>query len=206
MSPIDMTRELRLFVVVSAAVACSQPDTVFRFDGGGAVVAVGGNGAVDAGAPLSLDGFVAPAPDGGSCAAGPAGLAAVIPGETMAPGTACLTCHLATNGGFLYIAGTVYRDYHEPDLCLGVGGVQVKIEDATGGVHLLDVDSSGNFLDNSVTALYPTPWSVAVVSGSQSRPMVGTVTSGDCNACHTASGAQNAPGRTIAPTATSPGH
>jgi predicted CXXCH cytochrome family protein len=29
--------------------------------------------------------------------------------------------------------------------------------------------------------------------------MVGTVTSGDCNGCHTAAGAQNAPGRILAP-------
>jgi hypothetical protein len=198
-------RRMGWLTLALTSAACSSPDLVFRVDAGGAVGGVGGvggNGSVDAGAPVSLDGFVAAPTDGGSCANGPAGVVAVIPAETMAPGTACLTCHLATNAGFLYIAGTVYRDYHEPDLCLGVTGVQVKVEDAQGSVHMLDVDSSGNFLDNSVSALYPTPWTVAVVSGSQSRAMVGTVTSGDCNSCHTASGANAAPGRIIAPTAT----
>lgn len=155
----------------------------------------GGNGSGGSGG--ASDGGAAV--DGGSCVRGSAGAGAFIPGDTMAPGTACITCHLASKGGLLYIAGTVYSDYHEPDLCLGVSDVKVQITDAQGASHQLDVDASGNFLDNDLLSLWPSPWTVAVTRGAAMRPMVGTVTNGDCNSCHTAAGASNAPGRIIAP-------
>ena len=40
---------------------------------------------------------------------------------------------------------------------------------------------------------------VYVTRGAARRAMVGTVTNGDCNSCHTAAGANAAPGRILAP-------
>jgi hypothetical protein len=211
-----------LFVVALVGVAaCAKPDLRFwpgagdagqsgiggnggAGGGGGAGGSGGGGGSSDGGAPVSLDGFVAPPPDGGNCTVGQSGVLGLVPAATMAPGTACIACHTATNAGVLHIAGTVYNDYHEADLCLGVTDVKVQIQDAQGTVHMLDVNSSGNFVANSLTDNFPSPWSVAVVRGSLSRPMLSKVMSGDCNSCHTATGAQAAPGRIIAPVAGSP--
>ena len=132
-----------------------------------------------------------------SCTIAPSGPIAFIPTDTMAPGTGCGGCH-ATIGKPLFVSGTVYPTYHEPDLCMGTPSIQTEIVDATNASHLLDVGSSGNFSVKD-TQSWPFPWRVAVVHGSARRPMVGTVTTGDCNSCHTAPGAQSAPGRILSP-------
>ena len=158
--------------------------------GNGGVGGSGGTGGGGGGVTL-VDGGVALG-DGGmptNCTLGAAGAVALTPTELMAPGTACGACHLAI-GKPIYIAGTVYPTYHDPDLCLGVADVKVEIVDNGGASHLLDVNSSGNFLDQSLLALWPSPWTVAVVRGTMRRPMVGSVTNGDCNSCHTASRCQ----------------
>jgi hypothetical protein len=168
--------------------------------GGGEAGATGEAGAGEGGALTLVDGGVSlgDAATPTNCTIGAAGAIALIPAETMAPGTACAGCHLAI-GKPLYIAGTVYPTYHEPDLCLGVTGVEVEIVDKSGASHLLAVDSSGNFLDQGAAATYPQPWKAAVLRGSARRDMISTVTSGDCNSCHTAAGANAAPGRVIPP-------
>jgi hypothetical protein len=170
---------------------------------GSADLAVPDDGGSGGGGITLTDGGVA-LTDGGMpthCTLGAAGAIALIPTETMAPGTACGACHLVI-GKPLYIAGTVFPTLHEADLCLGVSDVKVELVDNSGATHLLDVNSSGNFLDNSLLELWPSPWTVAVVRGTARRPMVGTVTSGDCNSCHTAPGANSAPGRILAPDGT----
>ena len=198
---------LALLIVVAASLAGC--DTSSAKLPGANPVGTGGNGpnapdlgAASGGGVVLTDGGIALG-DGGmptNCTVGPAGALGLVPVETMAPGTACVACHLAA-GKPLYIAGTVYpaNAPHDADLCLGTTGVQVEIVDANGAQHLLDVNSSGNFVDQSLLELWPSPWTVATVHGSARRPMVGTVTSGDCNACHTAAGASEAPGRVLAP-------
>ncbi len=196
-------------IVLAAATGCREVPTVPNGSnngtgggGGSGGSGTGGNGS-DGGAGGGItvvDGGIAIG-DGGmptNCTLGAAGALALIPAETMAPGTACGVCHLAI-GKPIYIAGTVYPTYHDADLCLGVTDVKVEIVDNGGTSHLLDVDSSGNFLDQSLLELWPSPWTVAVVRGSARRPMVSTATSGDCNSCHTAAGANGAPGRIVAP-------
>ena len=116
----------------------------------------------------------------------------------MAPGTACVACHLATNAGALHVAGTVYTSAHEPDGCLGVTDVKVVVTDAQGAPHTLDVNSSGNFVDGTLLG-FSTPMQVAVTRNGKTNTMVGSVTDGDCNKCHTAAGDQSAPGRILAP-------
>ena len=162
-----------------------------------------GNGGADSDLSITVtDGGIVP--DGGmptNCTVGPSGALGLVPVETMAPGTACVTCHLAI-GKPLYIAGTVYpaNAPHDADLCLGITGVQVEIVDANGGTHLYDVNSSGNFLDASLLELWPSPWTVATVKGSARRPMVGTVTSGDCNAATRPPAPRARPAASLRPT------
>ena len=84
-------------------------------------------------------------------------------------------------------------------MCLGVTNVTIELVDANNATHSLPVDSSGNFLDQDILELWPSPWTIAVVKGSLRRPMVETVTNGDCNSCHTAAGASAAPDRILTP-------
>jgi hypothetical protein len=192
--------------VLAAAVAlmaCDPTPPPLPGGNGAGGNGVGGNGVADADLSITVTDGGITVPDGAmptNCTVGPSGALGLVPVDTMAPGTACVACHLGI-GKPLYIAGTVYpaNAPHDADLCLGVTGVQVEIVDANGGKHLYDVNSSGNFVDQSPLELWPSPWTVATVKGSARRPMIGTVTSGDCNACHTAAGAQDAPGRVLAP-------
>ena len=192
-------------VVASLLSACDHapPALVGGNGSDGNGTGTGGNGSGGGGNDLSItisDGGIV-VPDGGmptNCTLGASGALGLVPVDTMAPGTACVACHLAI-GKPLYLAGTVYPTYHDPDLCLGVTDVQIELVDANHATHMLPVNSSGNFLDQDIFSLWPSPWTVAVVRGSARRPMVGTVTDGDCNGCHTATGNNAAPGRILAP-------
>jgi hypothetical protein len=117
-------------------------------------------------------------------------------GSTMAPGQACQSgrCH----GGDFDASGTIYPTAHEPDKCVGTGGSQVIITDANNTSYTLPVNPTGNFY-TSFPASFKMPYTAKVVSGSKTRVMVGPQTNGDCNACHTEKGTQNAPGRVMAP-------
>jgi hypothetical protein len=61
----------------------------------------------------------------------------------------------------------------------------------------MPVNNAGNFLLQSGT-LKP-PFKAMVINGAKTRAMSGSVTSGDCNSCHTQTGKNGAPGRIIAP-------
>ena len=174
---------------LAAVLACSRAATPTTGAGTDAGITPGN----DAGLVVIGDGAMPT-----NCAIGASGALGLVPVDTMAPGTACVACHLGI-GKPLYIAGTVYSTYHDPDLCLGVTGVQIELVDANHATHMMSVDSSGNFLDQDIFSLWPSPWTVAVVRGAARRPMVGTVTDGDCNGCHTAPGNNAAPGRILAP-------
>jgi mono/diheme cytochrome c family protein len=118
----------------------------------------------------------------------------------MHPGKACIDCHSSTNedDAPLYrVAGTVYPTAHEPDDCYGIAGsVTVEITDANGKTYALPVNRAGNFFSRtSIT----TPYKAKVTSNGKTRSMVAAQTSGDCNACHTEQGTENAPGRIVAP-------
>lgn len=117
-------------------------------------------------------------------------------GTNMAPGRACGSCH-----GSSLFAGTVYPTAHEPNNCRGANGTtsgaKVVITGANGKTIQLPVSSGGNFIAgyNGVTL----PYSVKVVVGTKERAMASKTSVGDCNSCHTASGASGAPGRIMLP-------
>lgn len=121
-------------------------------------------------------------------------------GPDMAPGEACIACHQGSGEAPQFsIAGTVYPTAHEPDNCVGgttTGPATITITDSNGKVVALPVSAGGNFYYQGAIAL---PYKAKVTVGSAERDMSASQTSGDCNSCHTQTGAQNAPGRIMAP-------
>jgi len=116
----------------------------------------------------------------------------------MNPGQACIACHSSGEGPLFAVAGTVYPSAHEPDDCNGApgGNVTVVIQPAQGAAITLTPNAVGNF---SYAGALSLPYTAKVISGGRERAMATPQTSGDCNSCHTESGANQAPGRIMLP-------
>jgi hypothetical protein len=117
----------------------------------------------------------------------------------MDPGKACIACHNSGEGPRFTLAGTVYPTGHEPDLCYGADGANGAMVVATGAdgkVVTVLPNATGNFTYAGALAL---PYRAKVVFMGRERVMAAAQTSGDCNACHTQTGAMNAPGRILLP-------
>ena len=98
------------------------------------------------------------------------------------------------------VAGTVYPTSHEPDDCNGVkgsSGITIVITDATGKqIASIPVNDVGNFhYEGNVGG----PFHVKVVAQGKENAMSASPANGECNSCHTRAGANNAPGRILAP-------
>jgi len=121
---------------------------------------------------------------------------------SMDPGRACISCHASTGGEAptFAIAGTLYPTGHEPDLCNGTNGsttgAKIVITDAQGKIITLTPNAAGNFTYRGGVA---TPFQAAVTYMGRERRMASPPPSGDCNGCHTANGAMDAPGRIVLP-------
>lgn len=122
--------------------------------------------------------------------------------ESMHPGVACNACHQVSGGPNHRVAGTVYPTLHEPNDCNGSAPpprLTVTVTDSRRPFPrtvTMEVNAAGNFFTRE--RLTP-PLRARVSDGTKTRAMVGTVNSGDCNSCHTVLGANNAPGRIMAP-------
>jgi mono/diheme cytochrome c family protein len=121
---------------------------------------------------------------------------------SMEPGQACITCHTRSGGEAprFVIAGTLYPTGHEPDNCNGASGTtgaKVVVTGSNGTSVTLTPNSAGNF--SSSTALSPPYKAKVVTAAGVERVMSGTASNGDCNSCHTATGATGAPGRITLP-------
>lgn len=154
----------------------------------------GDGGATDAG-PLGDAG------DGGKvCTSGTYWTKGNDGSASMHPGMACNACHQQMGGPNLRVAGTVYSVLNEVDDCNGKGPppqLTVIITAADGRTYNLPVNSVGNF---SLRQMNPrAPFKARITDGTKTRAMVGSVTSGDCNSCHTTAGKNGAPGRILAP-------
>jgi hypothetical protein len=118
----------------------------------------------------------------------------------MHPGRSCIDCHAKGEGPKFLAAGTVFQALNEPDDCYGVKGVVVQITDAKGQVLAVSTNASGNFFFGGRGTTMTFPITVKLISGSKTREMGSAQSTGNCAACHTAKGANGAPGRVIAPT------
>lgn len=120
----------------------------------------------------------------------------------MHPGGTCINCHSSGEGPSFTFAGTVFPSAHEPDDCNGLDGMaamaQVIVTDANNATFTMTVNSVGNFYYSGRTAP-AMPYTAKVVSGGNERIMTAQQTTGDCNSCHTQNGANDAPGRIMAP-------
>lgn len=132
----------------------------------------------------------------------------------MHPGGTCVSCHdtMARERRF-WLAGTVYPSAHEPDECAGAdtgGAAIVEITDAEGRVYTMRPNRAGNFYllrptDEDVQAggalapAFTPPYTARVLQDGRERAMLTPQTEGECNACHTVSGAMGAPGRIVLP-------
>lgn len=129
---------------------------------------------------------------GGSCSIGAGGGG----GGMMLPGRDCIDCHLSGEGPNFEAAATVMPAYDEPNGCVGVDGVLVRITEASGDVIELQTNGAGNFY---TTKNIQTPYTAEVELDGVILAMVSPQTETDCAVCHTESGANGAPGRIIAP-------
>jgi len=139
--------------------------------------------------------------DGGlQCSSGILWNKGEIKDPEMHPGRACNACH-QINGPNTRLAGTVYPTLNEVDDCYGKAPpptLTVRVTDKTGKVYTMTANKAGNFfLLNQGTPR--APFRAEITDGTKTRKMMGTVTSGDCNSCHTQTGKNNAPGRILIP-------
>lgn len=145
-----------------------------------------------------------------TCAGMPMGSCTWLGGDhespDMHPGRACVDCHSKKfNAPKLWVGGTVYPTAHEPDDCFGFDGLLedtiVEITDATMATFTMPVRKSGNFYWTKSKGLITMPIKARVIRGTQVRAMAAAVDNGDCNTCHTLTGAGTppAPGRIMAP-------
>jgi hypothetical protein len=131
-----------------------------------------------------------------TCVSGQQWVGGTRESSEMEPGLACISCHSSGEGPRFTIAGTVYGALKEADTCFGTSAVQVQITDAANQVITLTPNAAGNFSSSRALTL---PYTAKLIlPGGGERPMGGAQQSGDCNSCHTAAGAQGAPGRVLA--------
>jgi hypothetical protein len=119
--------------------------------------------------------------------------------ELMEPGGDCIGCHGSGEGPQYAFAGTVMAASHDDTNCAGVEGAIVRITGADGNQFDLATNQAGNFFTPSSNVVFP--YKAAVIRGNSSVPMrtARTAAETNCAACHTALGANGAPGRIVAP-------
>jgi hypothetical protein len=97
------------------------------------------------------------------------------------------------------VAGTIYRKLDEPTDCYGVPGVVVELTDAKGQVVTLTSNRAGNFMLRVRGQTLAMPFTARVKLKGQQSEMGTPQSTGNCASCHTAQGANGAPGRVVAP-------
>lgn len=129
---------------------------------------------------------------------------------SMNPGEDCMSCHKigGNNEHQFVIAGTVYKTAHEPNDCSGVAGAMtVSGVDKNNAPFSANVNSAGNFYVYAGTVTPPLSKLVVKDGNGKTRAMAEAAPAGNCNGCHTESGAApyapsfatKAPGRVMAP-------
>jgi MYXO-CTERM domain-containing protein len=115
----------------------------------------------------------------------------------MNPGQDCIGCHQRQGEGpALTFAGTVYSRRQEADDCVGSPDARVYVTGSDGRTIELVPNEVGNFYTTLDVAL---PYTAVLLVNGQQEVMVTPQSSGDCNSCHTATGANGAPGRVSMP-------
>jgi len=100
-------------------------------------------------------------------------------------------------GGAFLVAGTVYQQLKESGDCYGVEGVTVQLTDAKGQVIKLTTNKAGTFSLRARGATLAMPFKAKVILKDEEHAMMSGQSTGNCASCHTAKGANGAPGRII---------
>jgi hypothetical protein len=142
-----------------------------------------------------------PAPSALVCASGMHWRLGDQESPVMHPGMSCNSCHAEHGAELFAVAGTVYAADapEDADDCFGLGSASVVISDANGMVFTFTSNASGNFSADPEDVAIALPYRAKVIVGADERAMETPQSSGDCNACHTAAGANGASGRILAP-------
>jgi hypothetical protein len=118
----------------------------------------------------------------------------------MHPGGDCISCHARGEGPDFAVAGTVMTDTDDATDCMGVEGVTITLRDNAGEILAeMHSNAAGNFYTNAALPQSRLPYTVELASGGRTSAMATPQTETDCMACHTADGANGAPGRILAP-------
>ena len=117
----------------------------------------------------------------------------------MRPGGDCIGCHVAVGEGPRYlVAGTVHGAVADEDDCAGLQGAVVRITGADDKVYELTTNAAGNFSLSECETI-ALPYTASVSFEGQTLPMLTPQEDLNCATCHTAEGAQEAPGRITLP-------
>lgn len=118
----------------------------------------------------------------------------------MHPGGDCIDCHTREGEGPRFaVAGTVSGAADDEDDCRGIPEVQVELLDPDGTVFLtLQSNAAGNFF-SSAALTGNTPYTARITCEGRTSEMSTPQTDGACMSCHTAEGAEGAPGRIVVP-------
>jgi len=120
--------------------------------------------------------------------------------ELMHPGGNCIGCHAEeAEGPRFVVAGTVMNDLRDDTDCNGVAGVTVEITGADGQVVTLTTNAAGNFFLRESQGTVAMPYTAKLSYQGRERVMNTPQPSGACAACHSAKGADGAPGRVLVP-------
>jgi hypothetical protein len=119
----------------------------------------------------------------------------------MEPGGDCIGCHSAGEGPSYTVAGTVMAAFRDDTNCTGLDAITVRLTGADGRQVDLQTNAAGNFFARLAPGLLAFPYHAEVIHGTVSVPMIAARTASEtsCNTCHTAAGANGAPGRIVAP-------
>jgi hypothetical protein len=117
----------------------------------------------------------------------------------MEPGGDCIGCHSSGDGPSFQVAGTVMNALHDDTNCNGVAGVTVRLTGNDGKQLELVTNATGNFFSQMKASALVLPFKAEVVRGGKTAAMLTSQTNTDCDSCHTAAGANLAPGRIIPP-------
>lgn len=119
----------------------------------------------------------------------------------MEPGGNCVQCHSDYDGPSFTFAGTVMASLHDDTNCAGVADVVVRIKGADGRQIELTTNKTGNFYSKVSSSSITFPYTAEVVRNGTTVAMLTPRSKSEtnCASCHTAAGANAAPGRIVAP-------
>ncbi len=185
-------------LVVLVSVACAPTTGV---EGEGEGEGEGEPEPIDVGPPPSGYGETPPASAAGiACSTGQWWTRGDRGTSLMHPGGDCIDCHEREDEGPTFtFAGTVHLAYDDETDCRGVPGVLVELIGPDDEVFYANQTNPAGSFSTSTSVADHVPYTARLTYAGRTRTMSTPQTEGACNACHTAEGEEDAPGRIVVP-------